>query len=416
MIGYFYTITTYTKDVLVESQKTVSDIIGNERNSRGILFSPLCSYLGPIDDETHEMSILASLPEEALESAVIFSPVRYFCDSYGAAFLIHIYNAIAKDGWIAVPYYPDKKAQSTGFWNLAWLESILGKPFKLLEDKQIALFSRTITKVMPPSVLSFFMQEGSACALDFFRDRTRVTTESYMKRCKGFIIPPILPLIEETATGNSHVDLEEEQALFFSNMNYSVTGAAYKVAGLRQLLERYIPERENIRVVDIGGGAGFVGIELLLTSSRLSHLVNCEPMSGNVPLVRRLYHWFEPYLKDRYKMCACVVQDYPFDEPIDMICAFASLLYIPRSRLEDTLMRAWNALRPGGIFVIHENIKRPCFEAKNYHNQMFSVEELEGYLSRFGDIDYYRSSDIQPMTRENTQDLTVFRVLQKGIN
>ena len=64
--------------------------------------------------------------------------------------------------------------------------------------------------------------------------------------------------------------------------------------------------------------------------------------------------------------------------------------------------------------MVHENIKRPCFETKDYYPVMFTVEELEAFLSELGPIDYYRSSDILPMRREDIGELTVFRVLQKS--
>ena len=92
---------------------------------------------------------------------------------------------------------------------------------------------------------------------------------------------------------------------------------------------------------------------------------------------------------------------------------FAALLYVPREQLAETLDKAWASLRSGGIFVIHENIRRALFKTKSYYDKVFLADELESILSKYGRIDYYRSSDICPMNKADTKDLTVFRVVQK---
>lgn len=155
-------------------------------------------------------------------------------------------------------------------------------------------------------------------------------------------------------------------------------------------------------------------MELLLTCDAVERAVNCEPLANNLPLTRWLYRHFEPHLKGRYKHCPSVAQDYPFAEPCDVVSAFGSLLFLPRDMLDTTLGRAWDALRPGGILVVHENIRRPRFQQTNYYGKMFTVAELESHLSRFGRIEYYRSTDIEPMMRLLVGDRTVFRVIRKG--
>lgn len=412
MIGYFFTTVTHDAGALAEAQEAVTQIAGAAARSEGaVMASPSSSYAGPLDAGVREVSLLTSLPDEILAGAAVASPVRYFRDAYGAAFLSHIHNAVRRGGWVAVPFHTDRLAERTGFWSLAWLETVLGRADKA--DGQMALFQRGAPLHPPRSVLSFFMRDGYGYAADYFKDRTAASTAQYLERCSDFLAPPLALTASDEEAANTHVELQAELDKFFSNMNYSVTGAGYKAEGLRRLIAAYLPRKEDIRVADLGGGAGFVGVELLLTSESVSKVVNCEPLAASLPLNRRLYRWFEPWLRDRYKVCPSPAQDFPFDEEFDVVSAFASLLYVPREKRAETLERAWNALRPGGVFVIHENIKRPLFAERDYFDIMFTVEELEAELSRFGRIDYYRSTDIMPMTREQTGDLTVFRVVQK---
>ena len=158
---------------------------------------------------------------------------------------------------------------------------------------------------------------------------------------------------------------------------------------------------------------GLVDIELLLTHPGVRLVTNVEPVAATLPITRRIVDRFARALSGRYRVVVGAAQDHPFDEGIDLVSDFASLLYMPRGDLKRTLDRAWEALNPGGIFVIHENIKRDIFRSKSYYDQVFTFDEIEDELARFGKIDRYRSSDLAPMTRDQAGDNTVFRVVQK---
>ncbi|MES1264167.1 MAG: class I SAM-dependent methyltransferase, partial [Variovorax sp.] len=360
MIGYFFTTVTHGHDALQKGQEIARRLMGAAAHADGFVASPAFADVGPIDAGTREISILAPLPDEALAGAVVMSPVRYFRDAYGGAFLTHIHNAVREGGWIAVPFHSDAAAERTGFWSLPWLIELFGEPSQVDRSGRMALFTRRDFLYPPRSVLSFVMRDGYGIAVDFLKDRAVASTPSYIECCGDFLVPPLKPLVGR----------DETFAKFLANLNYSVTGTGYKTEGLRRLIAAHVPSRDDIRVLDIGGGAGFVDVELLLTTDAVSRVVNCEPIADNLPLNRRLYRWFEPWIGKRYKLSLCPVQDYPFDESFDVICAFASLLYVPRERIESTLRKAWAALRPGGILAIHENIKRACFEDKDYYPLM----------------------------------------------
>lgn len=414
MIGYFYSVVTHGSDALDTAREMARIVLPAEAGEeRDLLVSPACDYAGPLDPDVRAVSLLAPLPDEALSHAIIMPPVRYFRDAYGASFLVYAHNAVGEGGSLTVPFHADAVAERTGYWNLDWLTLQLGPPVKILDQEKFAIFERKAAKTAPASVLSLFLRDGYGFAADFFKDRGRAATNDFTDRCSDFLIPPMMPLVADDETSDGCVDLEVELPAFFSKMNYSVSGAGYKTEGLRRLIAQYIDRTTDLRMLDIGGGVGFVDVELLLTHPGMSRVINCEPTITDLPMLRRMYRAFERQLEGRFFVAPCSAQDYPFEEPLDIVCAYASFFYIPREHMRPTLDRAWHALRAGGILVMHENIKRDLFKPRDYYDIMFTVDELESLLSAYGQIDYYRSTDIRPMEREDTKDLTVFRVIQK---
>lgn len=411
--AYFFTTVTHGPNELADACRVAGSIVPEASYAEAFMASAAVAYAGPLDPGISEASLLAPFPAGLFDGAMIVPPVRYFRDAFGATFLAHVRKTVRPGGWLLVPFHEDRVAMRTGYWNLDWLSRQLGGPAGVLARERMTLFRLAEPVPHPPSVLAGFLRDGHGFAVDFLTDRGQAHTEAYLRRCADFLLPPMTPVPDAEATFDGRINLAAEMEAFFVNMNYSVTGAGYKVQGLRRLIEGCLPRRPDLHVVDIGGGAGFVGIELLLTADSVARVVNCEPLAASLPLARRLYRSFEPWLRGRFKLCPSPAQDFPFAEPCDIVSAFASLLYIPRASLAATLDRAWGALRPGGLLVVHENIQRPCFAQKAYYGDMFTVEELEGYLSRFGPIEYYRSSDIGRMERHAVGDLTVFRVVRK---
>ena len=415
MIGVFFSTVTHGEDAALHAMAEARPLLGDAAEEPAVVASPAVTGFGPLDPDVRQISLLTPLPEGSLSVAVAAPPMRYFRDGYGAAFITQLHNAVRPGGCLILPFHSDNSAERTGFWHLSWLTSLLGQPERTQARSRLALFRRRSQPLRPPrSVLSCFLAESHAFAVDYLRDRVRAASDAYLARCADFLSPPICRLSNGPSPYRAVVDLGAEMDAFVSLMNYSVTGTGYKSAGLRRLMDEHLPRQTNLRLVDIGGGAGFVDVELLLGHHGLAEVVNCEPVAANLPLIRRLQRWFAPDLGGRWKVSLAPAEDYPFDQPVDVVCAFASLLYIPRDRRRSTLDRIWSALRPGGILVVHENIKRPLFAEKDYFGAMFTVDSLEAELGRFGPIQRYRSSDLQPLSNEAAGDLTVYRVVQKA--
>jgi SAM-dependent methyltransferase len=408
--GIFFT--TVTQDAEAEATATalLRSITGE--TDHALTISPAVAFAGPPTALRNSLSLLAPLPAESLSSALIAPPVKSFQDDYGAALLAHAYNAVRRGGILAVPWHAARRAGQTRFWSLDWLAAIAGAPERVNDKAGLAVFRRAEALPMPESVLAYAIQHGHSLLVDFLSNRERNGNATLMSENEG-LVQPGYTVAEVQSTRSSITDPAAEAQRFYANLNYTITGVAYKTEGLRRFIRHYLADRRDCRVLDVGGGAGYVGAELLLTDPSVHSVIVADPLPGNLLLARHLFVFLRRRLEGRFRFAPVAIQDYGFEEELDMVCAFASLLYVPRTRLREVLEKAWNSLRPGGLLVIHENISRPCFAEKEYYNLMFTVEELEGYLSRLGTIDYYRSSDISPMARNKTGNLTVFRVLRK---
>ena len=119
-------------------------------------------------------------------------------------------------------------------------------------------------------------------------------------------------------------------------------------------------------------------------------------------------------LGGRFRFWLGAIEHYSFDETMDVVSLIGSLLYVPKAARKGVLDRAWDALAPGGLLVVHENIK-----AQSYGRDldiMFTVEEIDALLSGYGVIERYLSTAITPVDRETAASRSVFRVIRKLAN
>lgn len=414
MIGIYSTSVCKNPAAVVKAAREFwSSAIGPPCDG-AFLASPSCNSPVLTSQTPPQISLLGKLPLGSLKGVVLQPPVRLFRDAFGEAFLTYIHDALEEDGILLLPYYEDKAADITGFWNISWLRGVLGPEIKRFPAEKFAAFACGKKSSNHHSVFSAFVADIPRLANRFLMERDRAKSSSYLAECSEFLNVTNLPESGLSEAESVMPDLHQDVEKFLAYTTYSVMGASYKTEALRRFSHKYMPGRTDLKLVNIGGGMGFVDIELLLTCPAVAKAINCEPIAASLPVTKFLYSEFRDALRERYQFCLTTAQDYPFDQQCDIVSDFAALLYVPREKLAETLDRAWASLRSGGIFVIHENIRRSLFETKSYYDRVFLADELESLLSKYGRIDYYRSSDICPMSRADTKDLTVFRVVQKG--
>ena len=413
MIGIYSTAVCSNPTETVESGKEFWAASVGTPCGKAFLASPTCHLPSICEGLPAQTSLLTKLPSKTLDGILLCYPLRLFCDAFGQAFLGHIHNMVMDGGFLIIPYQEQEKAQLTGFWDIEWLRGILGLEQKLFVNTKYAVFRRSNKTVISTSVFSAFIENTTKLARKFLDERELAKTPAYLDECKEFLVSPNPSAPSLLESKNEMPDLSENLEKFLAYVTYSVLGVSYKTEALRRIAKRYFDKRKDLRVLNIGGGMGLVDIELLLTCPGVCNVTNCEPIAESLPVTRFLFSEFHNKISGRYQFALCTAQDYPFDQKCDIISDFAALLYVPRKQLETTLDRAWASLRDRGVFVIHENIRRPIFENKSYYKKVFLAEELDSYLSKYGEIEYFRSSDIYPIKKNNVKDTTVFRVVQK---
>ncbi|MAB72155.1 MAG: hypothetical protein CMJ54_06575 [Planctomycetaceae bacterium] len=192
---------------------------------------------------------------------------------------------------------------------------------------------------------------------------------------------------------------------------YHVWASLAKIAVLRWLL-RDFEMGDSMDHVDLGPGPGLVGASLVLDPSIPIHrstgleLRAIGPWSGC-----RLAGPAEESLRDRWRFRLGSASNWTSDESLGVFTAIGSLLYLPRSESESLLERVWDRLVPGGLLVIHENMKHPRFVAD--HKVMFDRVELDRLLGRFGSISHVSATACRRLRPDQVGDKTVFRVVRK---
>jgi hypothetical protein len=84
---------------------------------------------------------------------------------------------------------------------------------------------------------------------------------------------------------------------------------------------------------------------------------------------------------------------------------------LSRADARRSVERAWEALNPGGILIIQENIKHPSY--KRDYELMFEPEELDKLLQGFGEIGYYMSTATKAVQAALVERKTVYRIVHK---
>jgi hypothetical protein len=194
---------------------------------------------------------------------------------------------------------------------------------------------------------------------------------------------------------------------------YLVGGLAYKAPLVGGLLKTLRPNRGPGRHLDIGGAYGLLAAELRADPElAIAESVTLDANPAFGPLAARLAesrNW-APGAPPAFTCAA--VEDVGSFPVADLVTAIGSLLYVPRSHLPTTLDRLWEAVEPGGLLVVHENIKAPSY-SRDY-DVMFEPEELDGFLGRYGTIRYFSSTRAIELRPETVRRATVFRAVVKA--
>lgn len=206
---------------------------------------------------------------------------------------------------------------------------------------------------------------------------------------------------------------DDGYATYVASLNpYMVDGVRYKHALVTHIMRSCAPElaERPISVADIGAAYGLLPIELALDKdfevvSATAVELGLAYAIGADRIVRRC-----DGLDGRFRFAHARAENFAFEPPLDMVTFIGALLYVAKDALRAVLDKAWNSLAPGGLLIIHENIRRSDF---NQADLMFSADELDTLMGRYAPIRYFMSTAAVELTREQAGDKSVFRVVKK---
>jgi len=208
-------------------------------------------------------------------------------------------------------------------------------------------------------------------------------------------------------------DLEGELKDIIRKYTYVVGSIQYKSALIEHIIETLHPHPQGLDLLDIGGNMGCLAVELLLSGKGLiGNALNRELDALSFLQSLLLYGSFREQLRGSFYFSIGNAQRYDFAKKFDVVTIIGTLLLVPREHHVEMLSKAWASLRPGGLLIVHENMKKASY-TRDY-NLMFEPEELDSLLNRFGRVHRYPNTSCSEVSAEQAQRQSVFRVVQKG--
>jgi len=391
-----------------EARALLGELRRSQPESEGaeqiVTFTPAGKRMAlPLEDGA-EHSMLFPVPEGTFDVVVVSPQLRFFTNEWSRAFLAQLVSSLRPSGSLWVPIL--SKRGDDGLWSERWLTQTLGVKASLATSLPLLRFDRIPALSPASSILEWYFREHAAAMVEDYLYSTSGAPQIAEPQPKAApVARTIAGEVADSVPFASHLER------FASTMTYSVTGASYKSMLLSYILEKELPGRTGLRVLDMGGGMGMVATELVLTSGRVDQATVCDPLARNSLVMARLGRFFGERVQDRLELRISRAEDFRYPGAFDLITFIGSLLYVPREARQQVIASAFDALAPGGLLVVHENIKSPTY-TKDF-DVMFSVEEIDALLGNHGRIERYLSTATRAVTREAAGSKTVFRSVRK---
>jgi SAM-dependent methyltransferase len=154
----------------------------------------------------------------------------------------------------------------------------------------------------------------------------------------------------------------DDDGLSPSELEYIFGSGGHRASAMVTMLRANYAGRRFHHAVDLGAGIGFISYLVAQKSEfGVRHTVIAEPQARRVVQGRRL--WAHGDASAEFQFLQLPTQKFPFQEPTDLAIVCHSLFYVPEDMLAEVIRRGWDALRPGGLFVINEHVRDEPAEA-----------------------------------------------------
>lgn len=412
----------------LEAAGGLADQVGDKSNHR-YLAQMNGGYWFP-DGADRVGSAFVPLSAERFSTVFLGRSLRLFHNAWGKAFVAHAVSAL-KPGGRLVTWY-SKAARSQGFWRLQEFIDFFGTE-PLATDNGHAVFLLDRVAARPRSVLDWHYEAFSDIILHELQGRVAdswdfaeldrplyrsmlvnaerrewkpgefgANADALWQSTKHLLLPQL-----------ARRSFAEEVDTIVFDHSYLIGGASYKSALVSEIVRQHGPQRPGLRVCDVGGAHGLLAAELLLAEEAgpVATAINLDLNVTRAILGTRMYGAHVGRFEGCFRFWLGFAQDYSFDEQYDVVSFIGALLYVPKEVRQILLDKVWAALAPGGVLIVHENIKAAAF-SRDYA-VMFTVDEIDQLLARYGTIHRYLSTAVAPVDRDAAGARTVFRAVVK---
>ena len=208
-------------------------------------------------------------------------------------------------------------------------------------------------------------------------------------------------LSSEAMAGGEHDPGEEPVSC--DDLEYFFGSGGYRASALLATLRANYAGRQFRDVVDLGAGIGFISCLVAQQDEfGVRHTILVEPQPVRVAQGTRLWTSGGRRHVEDFEFTRTSTQKFPLSEPVDLAIACQSLFYIPPEELPDVIRRVWNALRPGGLFVINEHLSDDASGENRSHraHPILQRERLVALLATYAHPSVYRRRDSWARARD----------------
>lgn len=370
----------------------------------------------------HDGSSLYYINEQPQFDTII-STLPLFRGTWANAYVAWLARLLKPGGSIFLQFDPEKEKR--GFLSRHTVEDIYGQQGTDTGQEGFTQFTPKGPVQDRPSVLHWFMRNKYKTILDDLRHKyagiqdPRLFEPHYAEFIEGqeqieSFLTKHSGLRSYFGLGKKSVitDIDKELCDILRIYSYYVGGIRYKGAIVAQIIKDLLGNRQQLTTLDIGGGMGLLSAELLLDETLNVSRATVRDLNYFAYIqAGHLYSFYREQLKDRFTFSLGAGETYTSPQKNDVVTLLGSLLYADKAVQPLILQKAWDSLTPGGLLIVHENIKSPTY-VRDY-TYMFTPEELDGMLGKFGEVQYYFSNALLPTTAEHAKTSTDFRIVQK---
>jgi 2-polyprenyl-3-methyl-5-hydroxy-6-metoxy-1,4-benzoquinol methylase len=361
--------------------------------------------------------LFASAPG-TFDSVVIGISVQLFAEPWGRAFLRHCCRLIKPGGVLALPIVGDKQAVAQGTWSAERLTAFLS-PQRIETSAGYAIITDPKPQEASESILDWFSQSASSALVVDILARYVKTAGDFGKGSEvmerlsypGQLAAEPEGTLERFALFIA-TQIDEEIARATKAQAYYVSGIGSKAAVVKHIIRSHLPDRHDLRLIDFGGGYGLLMAELLLDPElSVRDVVVQDIQEQNRVSALQIFSRHAAQLEGRFRFAKGRAEDFVFTQSFDVISFLQILLYVPREQQPLLLRRCWDALNPGGVLIVQENLRSPQY-VRDMKYQFDSIE-LDQLMGEFGEIRRYLSNARKEISKDAAEEKTIYRVIQK---